>query len=245
MNELIKVNYENEQPTVSGRELHEALEIGTEYTKWFERMCEYGFEESKDYSSILTNRSDGLPGKQRTDHAVTIDMAKQLCMIQRNDKGRQFREYFIAVESAWNSEEMILKRSREILEKRVKRLQTENENYKAAIEESKPKVLFADAVSASNGTILITELAKILKGNGVEIGQNRLYEQLRECGYLIKRQGSDYNTPTQRAMDLGLFKLKETVIVHSDGHTETKRTTKVTGKGQQYFINMFLRVGQI
>lgn len=115
--------------------------------------------------------------------------------------------------------------------------------------ENKPKVVFADAVSVSDGTILIGELAKILKGNGIEIGQNRLFERLRQDGYLIKRRGTDYNAPTQRAMELGLFKVKETAITHSDGHVTISKTTKVTGKGQQYFINLFLgersRYGQI
>ncbi|MEK3674155.1 phage antirepressor [Paenibacillus sp. FSL R10-2771] len=104
-----------------------------------------------------------------------------------------------------------------------------------------PKVIFADAVSVSEGTILIGELAKILKGNGLEIGQNRLFERLRQDGYLIKRKGTDYNTPTQRAMELGLFKVKETAITHSDGHVTISKTTKVTGTGQQYFINQFLK----
>ena len=105
---------------------------------------------------------------------------------------------------------------------------------------NEPKVVFADAVSVSSGTILIGELAKILKGNGIEIGQNRLFEKLRQDGYLIKRQGTDYNAPTQRAMELGLFRVKETAITHSDGHVTISKTTKVTGKGQQYFINLFL-----
>lgn len=106
--------------------------------------------------------------------------------------------------------------------------------------ENRPKVIFADAVSVSDGTILIGELAKILKGNGTQIGQNRLFEQLRREGYLIKRKGTDYNAPTQMAMELELFKVKETAITHSDGHVTISKTTKVTGKGQQYFINRFL-----
>jgi len=110
-------------------------------------------------------------------------------------------------------------------------------------EVDKPKVVFADAVSVSDGTILIGELAKILKGNGIEIGQNRLFEQLRQNGFLIKRKGTDYNAPTQKAMELGLFKVKETAITHSDGHVTISKTTKVTGKGQQYFVNYFLGGG--
>jgi anti-repressor protein len=104
----------------------------------------------------------------------------------------------------------------------------------------KPKVIFADAVSVADSTILIGELAKILKGNGVEIGQNRLFEKLRQDGYLIRRQGSDYNMPTQKSMELELFKIKETAITHSDGHVTVNKTPKVTGKGQQYFVNLFL-----
>lgn len=114
------------------------------------------------------------------------------------------------------------------------------EKRNARIEEMKPKELFADAVSTSETTILIGELAKILKGNGLDIGQNRLFERLRQDGFLIKRKGTDYNAPTQRAMELGLFRVKETAITHSDGHVTISKTTKVTGKGQQYFIDYFL-----
>lgn len=110
------------------------------------------------------------------------------------------------------------------------------------IQQMKPKALFADAVGTSNSTILIGELAKILKANGVEnIGQNRLFAKLREMGYLIKRKGTDYNMPTQRSMELGLFKIKETTIARPDGHITISKTPKVTGKGQQYFIDLFLR----
>lgn len=110
----------------------------------------------------------------------------------------------------------------------------------AKIEQDKPKVLFADAVSASHTSILIGELAKLLRQNGIEIGQNRLFEWLRDSGYLIKRKGSDFNMPTQRAMEMGLFEIKETAIAHSDGHTTISRTPKVTGKGQSFFVNKFL-----
>lgn len=107
------------------------------------------------------------------------------------------------------------------------------------LEEAKPKMIFADAVSASDTTILIGDLAKLIKQNGHEIGQKRLFEWLRNNGYLIKRKGADYNSPTQKAMELGLFKIKETAITHSDGHVTVSKTVKVTGKGQQYFINKF------
>lgn len=110
----------------------------------------------------------------------------------------------------------------------------------AQIEEMTPKALFADSVAASKTTILIGELAKILKGNGINTGQNRLFAWMRDNGFLINRKGSDWNMPTQKAMDLGLFRVKETVINHSDGSTSISKTVKVTGKGQQYFINKFM-----
>ena len=108
------------------------------------------------------------------------------------------------------------------------------------IEQMKPKALFADAVSTSDTPILVGELAKILHQNGVSMGQNRMFRWLRDNGYLISRKGSDYNMPTQRAMELGLFKIKENAITHSDGHVTITKTTKVTGKGQQYFVNKFV-----
>ncbi|WP_420780522.1 phage antirepressor KilAC domain-containing protein [Streptococcus canis] len=119
------------------------------------------------------------------------------------------------------------------LTEQVKRLETK-------IEKDKPKVLFADAVSASKSSCLIGELAKILKQNGIDIGQNKLFQWLRANGYLISRRGESWNQPTQKSMQLGLFELKKTAINHSDGHTTTNVTPKVTGKGQQYFINKFL-----
>lgn len=122
----------------------------------------------------------------------------------------------------------------------LKNERRQKEQLQLQAQTNKPKVVFADAVSTSEGTILIGELAKILKGNGIEIGQNRLFERLRNEGYLIKRYGTDYNAPTQMAMELELFKVKETAITHSDGHITIHKTTKVTGKGQQYFINRFL-----
>ncbi|MFA5638380.1 MAG: phage antirepressor KilAC domain-containing protein [Anaerovoracaceae bacterium] len=127
----------------------------------------------------------------------------------------------------------------------LKEERTAKERLQLEATENKPKVIFADAVSVSDGAILIGELAKILKGNGIDIGQNRLFERLRQEGYLIKRKGTDYNAPTQKAMELGLFRVKETAITHSDGHVTISKTTKVTGKGQQYFVNYFLGGGTV
>ena len=125
----------------------------------------------------------------------------------------------------------------------LQRLKEEREAKKlleAQIEADRPKVLFADAVSASHTSILVGELAKLISQNGYKIGANRLFVWMRENGYLIKRKGSDWNMPTQRSMDLKLFEIKETNVQHADGHISVNKTPKVTGKGQQYFINKFL-----
>ncbi|HEM3164764.1 TPA: phage antirepressor KilAC domain-containing protein [Streptococcus suis] len=231
MHEIINVNLnDNHEPVVSGRQLHEALGVNSRYTTWFERMTEYGFVEGQDF---LPNLGKSTGGRQAVDHVIKLDMAKEIAMIQRSDRGKQVRQYFIQIEKDFNSPEKIMARALLLADKKVHQLE-------AQIEADKPKVLFADAVSASHSSILIGDFAKILRQNGYNIGQNRLFEWLRENGYLIKRKGSDWNMPTQKSMELGLFEIKETTITHADGHISISKTVKVTGKGQQYFINKFL-----
>lgn len=138
-------------------------------------------------------------------------------------------------------EEVLLKPDTLIqLAQNLKAEQEKRMALEVKMEEQKPKVLFAESVEAAKTSILIGELAKLLKQNGINIGQNRLFEWLRQNGYLIRRQGSDYNMPTQRAMEMGLFEIKETTITHSDGHIHVSKTPKVTGKGQVYFVNLFV-----
>lgn len=230
MNEIIKVNYDNDRPTVLARDLHDFLEVKTAFKDWFPRMCEYGFSEGTDFCSFLSESTGGRPAQ---DAQLTIEMAKEICMLQRNERGKHARQYFIQLEKDWNSPEKVMARALQIADKKIKRLETQ-------IEEDKPKVLFAGAVETSKSSILIGELAKILKQNGVKIGPIRLFEWMRQNGYLIRRNGSDYNMPTQRAMEMGLFEIKETSIVHADGHTSISKTPKVTGKGQVYFVDLFL-----
>lgn len=139
-----------------------------------------------------------------------------------------------ATEAALNDPDFIISLATKLKDERAKRAELEKR-----VEEDQPKVLFANAVATSNTTILVGDLAKILRGNGVDIGANRLFERLREDGYLIKRKGSDWNMPTQYAMDLELFKVKETAITHSDGHVTVSKTPKITGKGQAFFVNKY------
>lgn len=232
MNELLKVNYGNDRITLSARELHGFLGIGTEFAKWMQRMCEYGFSENQDYRVFVKNDDNSKGGRPSTDYEITLDMAKEIAMIQRSDKGKEVRQYFLELERRWNSPEAVMNRALEYSRKQVKALMEENK-------ELKPKALFADAVSASDESILIGQLAKLIRQNGYEIGQNRLFEWMRENGYLIK-SGSRRNQPTQRAMDMGLFEVKERTISNPDGSTRITLTTKVTGKGQVYFVNKFL-----
>ncbi|HHG8239069.1 phage antirepressor protein [Streptococcus pneumoniae] len=234
MDEIIKVTVnDNHEPIVSGRQLHEALVVKTEYRKWFGRMAEYGFEENQDFARV-TQKCPTPGGLQdMTDHIIKLDMAKEIAMIQRTDKGKEVRQYFIQVEKDFNSPDKIMARALLMADQKVHKLE-------AQIEADRPKVLFADAVSASHTSILVGELAKLISQNGYKIGANRLFSWMRENGYLIKRKGSDWNMPTQRSMDLKLFEIKETNVQHADGHITVNKTPKVTGKGQRYFINKFL-----
>lgn len=237
MNELIKVNYDNsEHPTVLGRELHEALNIETPYHKWFPRMCEYGFSEEKDF---WTKMSESTGGRPSTDHTLTLDMAKELCMIQRSEIGKRFREYFIEVEKAWNDPVLIMGRAYEAQKAVADKLSEKVMSLENKVETDAPKVLFADSVTGSENSMLIGDMAKLLKQNGVDMGQKRFFEYLRNHGYLMKT-GVSYNMPTQRSMELGIFEVKERTINNPDGSIRVTRTTKVTGKGQLYFINLFL-----
>ena len=237
MTELIKIETdENMEPVVRGRDLHKMLGVATAYKDWFPRMCEYGFVEGQDLNLLIFEQVQ-IEGnrevkRQLTDHLIKIDMAKELCMIQRTEKGKQARQYFIQVEKDYNSPEKIMARALQIAQKEISSLKIECANMK-------PKALFADAVSASHTSILIGELAKLIKQNGVNIGQTRLFAWLRDEGYLMK-SSSSRNMPTQRGMEQGLFEIKESSYINSGGVTVVTKTTKVTGKGQIYFVNKFL-----
>ena len=236
MNELITINYENEKPTVSARELHEFLEVNTHFKDWFPRMCEYGFTDGKDFCSFLSESTGGRP---RQDAALTIPMAKEICMLQRSGKGKIARRYFLELEQAWNTPEQVFARALKMADREIEKLKASTALLLQDVTRMKPKEVFADAVSTSHSSILIGDLAKILKQNGVETGQKRLFDQLRQEGDLIKN-GSSKNLPTQKSMEMGLFEVKETAITNPDGSVRVTRTTKVTGKGQQYFINRYL-----
>lgn len=203
MEEIIKINYDAEQPTVSARELHEGLEIKTAFKDWFPRMAEYGFEIGKDFN-MLKNERVQIEGSREVkreivDYQISVDMAKQICMIQRSEKGRQYRQYFLDLEKAWNTPEQVMARALKMAGKTIDKLKSQNTVLLEDVQRMKPKEIFADAVATSHTSILIGDLAKLIKQNGVDIGQKRLFSWLRDNGYLIKRNGSEWNMPTQRS----------------------------------------------
>lgn len=240
MNELLKINYEAEQPTVSARDLHEALEIRERFSLWFSRYVDV-FEKGTDYQSV------GKPtvvnnGAKRVldDFLLSTDMAKHISMMTKTEKGKIMRQYFIDLEKAWNTPEQVMARALKLADRTIDTLKEDNKKLIDENERMKPKEIFADAVSTSQTSILVGDLAKLLRQNGVDIGQKRLFEYLRNHGYLIKRKGSDWNMPTQKSMNMGLFEIKESTHIDGNGCNIVTRTPKATGKAQIYFVNKFV-----
>lgn len=214
---------------------------GTEYVKW-ERVS--GYLDELGFSPQV--------GK---DGFIPENIFYRLAMKAKNEAAEKFQAKIAdevipsirkhgayitseTVDRMIESPEFGIKLLTALKEEQAKRRELEQQAAEDA-----PKVLFADSVSASNTSILVFDLAKLLRQNGVDIGGNRLFAWMRENGYLVRRKGADYNMPTQKSMEMGLFEVKETVITHSDGHVTTNKTPKVTGKGQVYFINKFLALG--
>lgn len=235
MNELIKINYETEQPTVSARELHKALSIEKRFSAWFETNSQ-GFVEGEDFTSVLIGtevpNNGGFQHRELQDYKLSVDMAKHICLMSRTEKGKQCRQYLIDIEKAWNTPELVMARG-------LKAAQQMIADQSKIIERMKPKEIFADAVATSKQSILIGQLAKLICQNGHEIGQQRLFRWMRDNGYSMKH-GSNYNMPMQRYVEQGLFEIKESAVTNPDGSVRMTKTTVVTGKGQVYFINKFL-----
>ena len=240
MNELT-VNYEEQ--TISARELHESLNIKTAFKDWFPRMCEYGFVEGRDFCSKMSESTGGRPSK---DYDIKIDMAKEICMIQRTPEGKKVREYLIDLEKAWNTPELIMARALKLADKQITGLKEENSKLIACnntlsvenshlyekIEKDRPAVEFAEAVKASSGCIHVGNFAKI-----IGVGPNVFWKWLRKEGYVGNKKGtSNYNIPLQRYLSMGLFELKPNLGRDDNGNPVTyPPTALLTGKGQTYF----------
>ena len=224
MNELIRVNYDNpEKPVVSGRELHKALDITTRYNDWFARMCEYGFTKDKDFYSFLSKSSGGRPS---TDQMLTIPMAKELCMIQRTDIGRKFRQYFISIEEAWNSPEMVMQRALSIANERVKALQLSVSQLTVDNQIMQPKAEYFDELVDRRLLTNFRDTAKEL-----HIGQKEFIQFLLDHKYVYRDKKSKLKPYMPYVKD-GLFELKEFTNTKT-GFTDTQ--TFITPKGKETF----------
>lgn len=236
MNELIKISYENaERPTVSGRELHEVLEVKTAYKDWFPRMCEYGFMEGEDFKPLKNEqvRTEGnrQVSRELTDHQLTIPMAKEICMLQRSEKGKQFRQYFIRVEEAWNSPEMIMKRALEIANEKVKALQVSVSQLTVDKQIMQPKADYFDELVDRNLLTGIRETAKELK-----VKQNTFVNFLLDKKYLYRDKKGKL-MPYAKPMENGLFEVKE-FSNEKTGFSSTQ--VFITPKGKETFRLLLL-----
>ena len=239
MNELIKITELDGNKVVNARELHQFLDSRQEFTNWIKNRIEkYQFIDGVDYTSFdkIIKRDNG--GTLRKEYAISIDMAKELAMIENNENGKKARRYFIEAEKKnrfdITNADTVLQIAQQYKDEQDKRKALENK-----LREIKPYTTFYKAVKTAKQSCLVGELAKILRQNGINIGQNRLFEWLRKQKYLGSK-GEMYNQPLQRAMDMGLFELKKSVINKPDGTQMVVTTTKVTIKGQVFFANKFI-----
>ena len=229
----------NGQTCFVGRDVAAALGFNNSR----DAIATHVFEEDKGVEKIDT------PGGAQKMTVINESGLYALVFGSRLESAKRFKQWVTSevLPSIHHSGGYIYGQERmtddELMAKALLVAQKQIADRNAQIERMRPKEIFADAVTASNSTILIGELAKLLRQNGVNIGQNRLFTWMRDNGYLIRRAGTDYNAPTQRSVDMGILAVKETVISHADGSTKITKTTKVTGKGQQYFINKFLCTG--
>lgn len=222
MNELIKVDYSGEKPAVSARELHEFLDVGSDYSHWFKRMCEYGFTEGQDFSSFLTESTGGRPAQ---DAALSIDMAKEICMLQRNEKGKIARQYFLQLERDWNSPEKVMARALQIADRKIKELEISNSALSTSLEIARPKAEYFDQL-VERGTLLsLRESAKELG-----IPPKKFVDELLARKYLYR--GKNGKLLPYEEKNNGLFELKESVNT-ATGWSGTQTLT--TPKGRDLF----------
>ena len=222
MNELIKVDYSGEKPAVSARELHEFLEVKTAYKDWFPRMCEYGFTEGQDFCSFLSESTGGRPAQ---DAALSIDMAKEICMLQRNEKGKIARQYFLQLERDWNSPEKVMARALQIADRKIKALEISNSALSTSLEIARPKAEYFDQL-VERGTLLsLRESAKELG-----IPPKKFVEELLARKYLYR--GKNGKLLPYEEKNNGLFELKESVNT-ATGWSGTQTLT--TPKGRDLF----------
>lgn len=235
--ELIPIQNNNGAQAVLGRDLHAFLKVNERYTQWFDRMESYGFIAGQDFIRE-TGKSTG--GRPTVNHVISLDMAKEICMIQRSPLGKQARQYFIECEKRARAPRTPAELTRLELIKLAMQAEEERISLEAKNKELAPKALFADAVAASEGSMLIREFAKELCQNGYETGERRLYEWFRNNGYLISANSSDRNRPTQYSVERGWFEVTEHVVQAAGRDPFVSPVTRITGKGRQFFMQKLL-----
>lgn len=234
--ELIPIQNNDGAQAVLGRDLHAFLQVCERYTQWFDRMVDYGFTAGQDF---IRENGKSTGGRPSVDHIISLDMAKEICMIQRSPLGRQARLYFIECEKRARNNVPVLS-GPELVARALIEAQNMLEEKDHQIKELAPKALFADAVAASSGSMLIREFAKELCQNGYETGERRLYEWFRNNGYLISANSSDRNRPTQYSVERGWFEVTEHVVQAAGRDPFVSPVTRITGKGRQYFMKKLL-----
>lgn len=244
MNELLKINYEAEQPTVSARDLHEQLHIGTKFTTWFERMKEYGFSEGKEFFPKLGETSE-QGGRPQTDFQISVDMAKQICMIQRSPEGKQIRQYFIDLEKAWNIPEQIMARalkmanhSIESLKGRCKFLGEQVVEQQQIITELQPKANYVDMILQSKSLVTITQIAKDYGMSGRKL--NKILKELK-IQYKVGGQWVLYS----KYQNGGYVHSRTIDITRTDGRADVTMQTEWTQKGRLFLYEELKKHGYV
>ena len=243
-NELVPVYMTSSgEKVVYGTELHKVLEVKTLYKDWSERrLADVDAVGDEDYEVLLKNERNSKGGRPAKEHIIKLDVAKEMAMLEHSAKGKQVRRYFIQIEKKYRSGGPAeIPTGKQLMALAVLEAQKTIAEQNQEIERMRPKEIFADAVTASHSSSLIGELAKIIRQNGFDTGEKRLFQWMRQEGYLIRRNGTDYNMPTQRSMEMKLFEIRERTVTNPDGSIRITKTVLVTGKGQQYFINRFLQ----
>ena len=231
MTELIKVQERDGEQLVSGRELHQFLESSERFSKWWERMVGYGFEENKDYT--LYQKVHPQNKQEIIDYLMKISMAKEISMLQRNEKGKEARSYFIKCEEAWNSDEIVMARAILIQNKKILGYKEKIDILEKKIENDAPRVSFAETIEKASDCLLVREFSKLIATEGIHLGEKKLYRWFREKGFILKNS----TEPTQTAVQKELFKVAERVVKAVTGDI-ISTTTRITGKGQVYFLDL-------
>ena len=231
MTELIKIQERDGEQLISARELHKFLESSERFSKWWERMVGYGFIENKDYT--LYQKVHPQNKQEIIDYLMKISMAKEISMLQRNEKGKEARSYFIKCEEAWNCDEAIVSRALSIQNKKILEYKEKIDVLERKIDSDAQRVSFAETIEKSSDCLLVREFSKVIANEGINLGEKKLYKWFREKGFILKNS----TEPTQRAVTMGLFKVAERVVKAVTKDIVTK-TTRITGKGQIYFLEL-------